>query len=102
MRGIRFCGECSNYSFKKHRCLLGAHVEENPRDPFFDDCPLPEVAPVVHGRWIIECDDFDCELMRCSVCGAEYYNGDNDTVDVLSNYCPNCGAKMDKEDNTDD
>lgn len=45
MRGIKLCGECSDYSFKEHRCLLGAHVEEDPRDPFFDDCPLPEVVP---------------------------------------------------------
>ena len=63
-----------------------------------DEAPTLDVAPVVHGRWIIECDDFDCELMRCSVCGEEFYDGDNDTVDTLPNYCPNCGAKMDMED----
>ena len=60
-----------------------------------DEAPTLDVAPVVHGRWTIECDNFDCEFMRCSVCGEEFYNGDNDTVDMLPNYCPNCGAKMD-------
>ena len=47
------------------------------------------------GRWEIMHDDYDCEMMQCSCCGAEFYDGDNDTVDCLHNYCPNCGAKMD-------
>lgn len=64
-----------------------------------DEEPTLDVAPVVHGRWTIECDNFDCEFMRCSVCGEEFYNGDNDTVDMLPNYCPNCGAKMDGDTN---
>ena len=48
-----------------------------------------------HGRWEIIVDDYDCEMMQCSCCGSEFYDGDNDTVDCLHNYCPNCGAKMD-------
>ena len=45
-----------------------------------------DVAPVVHGRWIMHDDEFGltCE---CSVCHIETM-GDG-------NYCPNCGAKMD-------
>ena len=48
--------------------------------------PAADVAPVVHGRWIIHDDEFGltCE---CSVCHIETM-GDG-------NFCPNCGAKMD-------
>lgn len=50
-----------------------------------------DVAPVVHGRWL------DCEvhndIEQCSECGMifhypSYYG---------YKFCPNCGAKMDKE-----
>jgi hypothetical protein len=47
MKGIRLCGECADYDMKKHRCKRGAHIEENPRNPFYDDCPLPDVVEVV-------------------------------------------------------
>ena len=51
--------------------------------------PAADVAPVVHGRWIMHDDEFGltCE---CSACHIETM-GDG-------NYCPNCGAKMDLED----
>lgn len=51
-----------------------------------DEIPASDVAPVVHGRWIMHDDEFGltCE---CSVCHIETM-GDG-------NYCPNCGAKMD-------
>ena len=62
------------------------------------DAPTIEAEPVKHGRWRIVFDDYDCEMMECSCCGAEFYDGDNDTVDLLHNYCPNCGAKMDGGD----
>ena len=54
-----------------------------------DEIPAADVAPVVHGRWIMHDDEFGltCE---CSVCHIETM-GDG-------NYCPNCGAKMDLED----
>lgn len=47
-----------------------------------------DVVPVVHGKWLcIETDDE--QFFLCSVCnGKEYWE---------SNYCPNCGAKMDVE-----
>jgi len=51
--------------------------------------PAADVAPVVHGRWrwVGECGFNDCYI--CSECGKIAMND--------SNYCPNCGAKMDKE-----
>lgn len=60
-----------------------------------EDAPTVDAVEVVHGKWIIYDDGFGCEIMHCSVCNSEFYDGDNDTVDHPHNYCPNCGAKMD-------
>lgn len=48
--------------------------------------PTADVAPVVHGRW----QKVKPVHYKCSVCGIN-------TGGFSSNYCPNCGAKMDKE-----
>lgn len=48
-----------------------------------------DVAEVVHGKWI---DDGDC--FHCSVCNKSFGFLSEKCV---SNFCPNCGAKMDKE-----
>lgn len=48
-----------------------------------------DAAPVVHGRWVYEHDD--PVLLPCSVCGYQVYRYNN------TNYCPDCGAKMDGE-----
>ena len=47
---------------------------------------IADVAPVRHGRWIASHDEF----CACSICKYPVYVGWNQT-----NYCPNCGAKMD-------
>ena len=51
--------------------------------------PTVDAVEVVHGRWIGSAYDF-C----CSACGVyqNIYTG-------LTNYCPNCGAKMDGDGN---
>ena len=64
--------------------------------------PAADVAPVVHGRWIHSryedcCDQF--ELVKCSQCNHEAYAIAFYVRD--GNYCPNCGAKMDKENGGD-
>ena len=54
--------------------------------------PAADVAEVVHWRWIWnEEGEIDWEqFYRCSNCGnKEYWE---------SNFCPNCGAKMDLEE----
>ena len=55
-----------------------------------------DVAPVRHGRWIKPVPG-DGENY-CSVCKAEqpWFYGYGY---LKSNYCPNCGARMDKEAN---
>lgn len=48
--------------------------------------PASDVAPVVHGRWL--CVDTDTEhFFLCNRCKKKEF--------WESNYCPNCGARMD-------
>ena len=50
------------------------------------DAPAADVAPVVHGRWV--CVDTDTEqFFLCNRCKKKEY--------WESNYCPNCGCRMD-------
>lgn len=81
--------------------------------------PAADVAPVVHGRWILEAHDemvnyrwnVTAECSECCDEQKEIWAGFFPNVpspiarDVamisaesvkLSNYCPNCGAKMDE------
>lgn len=59
MKGISYCGECSDYSYEKHCCKRGAKLESDPRGKFYDDCPLPDVivsrSTLVDGR--LQCKD---------------------------------------------
>jgi hypothetical protein len=50
--------------------------------------PAADVAPVVHGRKIE--DEGIGVFYLCSLCG--------ECLPYGANYCPNCGAKMDKEE----
>lgn len=53
--------------------------------------PTVDVAPVVHGRWISKNHHGYERVFVCSNCG--YIDGY--PFNDRSNYCPNCGAKMD-------
>ena len=66
--------------------LLGIQSEKE----IAEKAPAADVEPVVHGRaYRIDYGDPCCEYGTCSVCGAYI---------PAWNYCPNCGAKMDKEE----
>lgn len=53
------------------------------------DFHAADVAPVVHGRWL--CVDTDTEqFFLCNRCKKKEY--------WESNYCPNCGCRMDGGD----
>lgn len=56
---------------------------------FLKTAPTIDAEPVRHGHWIIA--EFDC--VKCSVCGC--YE-DVWWANQGTNYCPNCGAKMDE------
>ena len=75
--------------------LLNAIDKQNGRLPLWldeilmGDCKVADVAPVRHGHWI------DCNYgltFECSEC--KYPTEYN-----LTDYCPNCGAKMDGDKN---
>lgn len=55
------------------------------------DVPSADVAPVVHGTWFLRHIGHG-HYWECSVCHATPIYVTNNT-----NYCPNCGAKMDVE-----
>ena len=55
--------------------------------------PAADVAEVRHGRWVYGEDD----NIQCSICGHDAYT-EGDYRQVKTNYCPNCGARMGKED----
>lgn len=61
--------------------------------------PAADVAPVVHGRWIHSryenCSE-QFELVKCSQCDHEAYA--MAFYVHCGNYCPNCGARMDGDD----
>lgn len=56
-----------------------------------DAIPAADVVEVKHGRWIS--DDRDV-LFSCSECGTKISTS-WDCEDLVWNFCPNCGAKMD-------
>lgn len=62
-------------------------------------------AVEVHGQWIGEADGYaDGELVydvwNCSKCDYCIDDG-TDNPELLPNYCPNCGAKMDGEEDAE-
>lgn len=91
MKGISCCGDCIYYDFKRHLCIRGYNKETDPQKPFYDDCPLPDVKPVVHAHWQ-KYDD--SEFCYCSYCGKPSAEDDNVS---WHGYCPICGATMDEE-----
>lgn len=55
--------------------------------------PSADVAPVVHGRWKLSGG-----LLECQNCG-EIYSTRGGNEGKAWNYCPNCGARMDGDEN---
>ena len=69
--------------------------------PDLESIPAADVEPVRHGRWISWEDADNCipspNRHECSVChDAAQVLVSN--IELLSDFCPNCGAKMDLED----
>lgn len=65
----------------------------------FHSIPAADVAPVVHGKWIVRFDGpYNRRRCYCSHCGK--HNGVGGIAQNQEKpYCPNCGAKMDGGDN---
>lgn len=59
--------------------------------------PTADVQEVKHGKWCKS--DIPNEKFVCSVCGGACWYYDYKGEVARSNYCPNCGAKMDAKEN---
>ena len=96
------CKECSAIEWNHNVYTTWADAEEDFMERLLD-APIVDAVEVVHGRWISEVvrkldwkgkmRDY-YQASSCSVCHKP------DPGYGTSNYCPNCGAKMDGgEDN---
>ena len=78
------------------RILAKAEFTGNFRDEYptalihalIDSVPAADVAPVRHGRWRLYSPLTD--TFECDKCGYQVID-----ESFRTNYCPNCGAKMD-------
>ena len=61
---------------------------------------MTTVDPVKHGRWIYYEGETIEDGGRCSVCECDQplFIEDWEWKHVETDYCPNCGAKMDEEE----
>ena len=93
----RYCKPCKAEKKDHNGCWCRACWVDDMLDEV--ECFQPsDVAPVVHGRWEREPSSYwrwtssgavavTRTTYRCGLCGRG--------TAVKSNYCPNCGAKMD-------
>lgn len=58
-----------------------------------ESIPVADVVSITHGQWETNSDRPDTLICSVCKCGFDMWKHD------LHNYCPNCGAKMDKEKN---
>lgn len=65
-------------------------------DMRLNSIPAANVAEVRHGRWILEREpDGTPYCFHCSVCDNDFHHIG---IMTATDYCPNYGARMDKED----
>lgn len=80
---------CNNYDGVMCRAC---HIDDALSE--IDRAPTVDAEPVRHGRWTyLNC--FEEGRYQCRECGHFVDAG----ADM--NYCPNCGAKMDGDENAD-
>ena len=61
---------------------------------WIDDAPTVDAVPVRHGRW--KEDPSGYGFWICSACG---FVSEASAANMLYKFCPNCGARMDGDDN---
>lgn len=82
---------CSHIYSKVSPC--DADELEEELEYLINNQPTVDAVPVEHGKWIIG------SKPRCSVCGKSAlieYDRDDWLSYVPSNFCPHCGASMEK------
>lgn len=71
-------------------CLI-SNSNYNKEIKLINELPSTDVEPVRHGYW-----ERDGHHIRCSECGTYFCITDREGDSFPINYCPCCGAKMDK------
>ena len=87
------------FNYDHTKSLIG--ISPDGIDFAVDAIPAAEVVEVRHGAWIKEPPytsvggDYKKAII-CSECNS-FFVSEGNTPWRMHNYCPNCGAKMDKE-----
>ena len=88
----RYCLPCKEDGKDYNGCMCRACWVDDMLGDVISK-PAADVAPVRHGRWV-DNGIPDSMLSGCSVCG--FTCGSSSFF-----YCPNCGAKMDESDESE-
>lgn len=59
-----------------------------------DIAPTIDAAPVVHAKWMLDSSFYSANIYHCTACNQKQMQ--------TSKFCPECGAKMDGEDDEAD
>lgn len=87
-----YCAGCENYGGVRCRsCWVDDAIG------LFEDAPTVDAVPVVHGRWIIRGGKRYCSACQKRACVTR--DTDDFWYTVGTDYCPNCGARMDGGNN---
>ena len=82
--------------------LKGAIKKPNTKDGYLGQALTMGIEALENqktGHWEEE-EMYDGDVAyRCSECGEEFCLIEGTPIDNLYNYCPNCGAKMEGENN---
>ena len=85
--------------------LTGVTGDERTLQEAIMQYPAIDAVPVVHARWIDEIEPNavtssgrEVHFYRCSACGFQWNN--KTAVSHYFKFCPNCGARMDAEEDT--
>lgn len=78
----------------KREAAMQAFLAEKPDAHYpgwyaglLEELPAADVAPVVHGRWVPFRSEAAGDIQYCSACEIGF--------GAKTDYCPNCGARMD-------
>lgn len=80
--------------------LVRAKVIENMVERNdIDKIPTADVQEVRYGKWIEDHGWYSHHCSNCNRSTRDYVKEDGDLYDRVFNFCPNCGARMDGDNN---
>lgn len=83
---LRGCScSCSDGIIDDVEDIIDKYKAESEEEP-----PIVDTQPVIHAKWIFRSGAVYDEYI-CSNCNKRH-------IDYATNYCPNCGAKMESEE----